>query len=126
MTHKEMMEKCKENGLVYTDMHMNRIGFAEGFLIKNKPRNIIVEEKFNEWLEKMNKSIIPDDCMAISEATNTYKIAYNIFKYHFQKEGIEMFVCKKGGLKYARKSDIERIVKKYNESVLKRRNKNNG
>lgn len=125
MTQKEVVEKCKEKNLNYSYMQIYRIGLKQGFIEKHKPRNIFHEDKFNEWL---NTKGIPEDCMTIADAMKKYGLAYQIFKYHFEKEGIEVLKggLENGGLKYAKKSDIERIVEKHNNSIYKRRNKNNG
>lgn len=125
MTQIEIVNKCKEKNLNYSYMQIYRIGLKFGFIEKHKPRNIFHEDKFTEWL---NTESIPEDCISISEAVKKYNVPYHVFKYHFKKNGVEIQKggLKNGGLKYARKSDIENVVTIYNENMLKRRNKNNG
>ena len=119
MTQKEILSECAKNGVDCSFMTVYRIGLKEGFY--GGESGCFDERKFKEWLGKIS---IPKDCMFVSDAVKKYGVAYNVFKHYFSVHNIELKSggWKKGGMKYARKSDIERVVEKHNgRSVAKRR-----
>lgn len=124
MTNKEIVEMCKSKGLNYSYMTIFRIGKKEGFLVKeeNSKKLKFDESKFQEWLNSMTVEI-PEDCMYISDAVTKYNINYQVFKYYFISNNIEMKEggYRKQGRRYVRKSDIESAVKNYNKNIANRR-----
>ena len=121
MRQKEILEKCLEKGIKYSYVHIHRLGVKYGFFKREDgSKRKFIESEFYKWLDSVNVSI-PSDCVFIKDAVKKYNIDYNIFKYHFEKEGVEVKVggYEFGGMNYAKKSDIERVVAKYHKSVAK-------
>ena len=124
MTQKEILAECNKNGIYCSFMTVYRIGIKVGFYAKDNGSRHFVEKEFRKWLKGVN---IPEDCIFISDAVKKYGIKYNVFRRHFLDHNVETWIggWKKGGMRYARKSDIERVVEKHNNYLAsKRRNKN--
>ena len=126
MTQKEIVEECGKKGIDACFMTIYRIGLKEGFYSgeKGKP-NHFDERKFREWLGRTG---IPEDSMFLSDAVRKYGIAYNVFKQWFLSRKIELKSggWKKGGMKYAKKRDVEQIVEGYNKRLAEKRRRKNG
>lgn len=126
MTQKQILEECKKRGIDHCFMTIYRIGLKEGFYAGEKGEpNHFKEKEFYKWLDKTG---IPEDCMFVSDAVRKYGIAYNVFKQWFSSRKIELKSggWKRGGIKYARKRDIEEIVDGYNKRLAEKRRKKNG
>lgn len=122
MNQKEMLEKCKEKGFDVTAPLLYRQGKINGFLIRNgndgRERYDVDEKKFNKWLDNLTVS---DDYLPVGETARKHNIPYSGLKYQLQKENCEMkkMGIVKGGLLYAKRTDIERAVAQYSRRAKK-------
>lgn len=117
MNQKEILNKCKEQGLNVSVPLIYRIGKKEGFIIRNdssdgREKYSIDEKKFTEWLSKKE---VPDEYIAIRDAMKKYNISYTGLKYQLEKNGCEIVKLgiANGGRYHARKEDVERVVSQY-------------
>ena len=122
MNQKEMLEKCKEKGFNVTTPLLYRQGKIHGFLIRNgkdgRERYDVDEKKFNKWLSNLTVS---DDYLPVGESARQNGIPYSGLKYQLQKNNCEMkkMGIVKGGLLYAKRTDIERAVAQYSRRTKK-------
>ena len=118
MNQKEMLEKCKEKGFNVTTPLLYRQGKIHGFLIRNgkdgRERYDVDEKKFNKWLSNLT---VNDNYLPVGETARQYNIPYSGLKYQLQKNNCEMkkMGIVKGGLLYAKRTDIERVIGQYNK-----------
>lgn len=116
MNQKEMIAKCKEKGFDVTSPLIYRQGKAYGFLVRNgkdgRERYNVDEKKFYEWLDNFTVS---NDYLPVGETARKHNIPYSGLKYQLQKNNCEMkkMGIVKGGLLYAKRTDIERAVAQY-------------
>lgn len=116
MNQKEMINKCKEIGLNVTPPLIYRQGKKYGFLIRNKSdgreRYNMNEDKFNEWLSNFTVS---NDYLPVGETARQNNIPYSGLKYQLEKNNCEIkkLGIIRGGLLYARRTDIERAIASY-------------
>ena len=124
MKYLEVMKKCKEKGISYSRMTIHRAGLKNGFIVKGEDgRNIFKEDVFNNWVEGLLKGI-PEDCVLISDAVNKHNIPYSYFSFYFKKYNVEV-KQDLTGLNYVRKSDVDEVVRKYNNRTVKKGVKRN-
>lgn len=122
MNQKDMVAKCKERGFDVTSPLIYRQGKIHGFLIRNgkdgRERYDVDEKKFYTWLDNLTVS---DDYLPVGETARKHKIPYSGLKYQLQKNNCEMkkMGIVKGGLLYAKRTDIERAVAQYSRRVKK-------
>lgn len=122
MNQKDMVAKCKERGFDVTSPLIYRQGKIHGFLIRNgkdgRERYDVNEKKFYEWLDNLTVS---DDYLPVGETARKHNIPYSGLKYQLQKENCEMkkMGIVKGGLLYAKRTDIERAVAQYSRRTKK-------
>ena len=116
MNQKDMVAKCKERGFDVTSPLIYRQGKIHGFLIRNgkdgRERYDVDEKKFYTWLDNLTVS---DDYLPVGETARKNNIPYSGLKYQLQKNNCEMkkMGIVKGGLLYAKRTDIERAVAQY-------------
>ena len=121
MNQKDLVNKCKERGFNVTSPLIYRQGKKHGFLIRNdndgRDRYDVDEKKFNEWLDNL---IVSDEYLPVGESARKNNIPYSGLKYQLKKDNCEMkkMGIVKGGLLYAKRTDIERAIASYS-----RRNK---
>jgi hypothetical protein len=122
MNQKDMVAKCKERGFDVTSPLIYRQGKIHGFLIRNgkdgRERYDVDEKKFYEWLDNLKVS---DDYLPVGETARKHNIPYSGLKYQLRKENCEMkkMGIVKGGLLYAKRTDIERAVAQYSRRTKK-------
>ena len=122
MNQKEMIAKCKERGFDVTSPLIYRQGKIHGFLIRNgkdgRERYDVDEKKFYTWLDNLTVS---DDYLPVGETARKHNIPYSGLKYQLQKNNCEMkkMGIVKGGLLYAKRTDIERAVAQYSRRTKK-------
>ena len=122
MNQKEMIAKCKERGFDVTSPLIYRQGKIHGFLIRNgkdgRERYDVDEKKFYTWLDNLTVS---DDYLLVGETARKHNIPYSGLKYQLQKNNCEMkkMGIVKGGLLYAKRTDIERAVAQYSRRTKK-------
>lgn len=122
MNQKDMVAKCKERGFDVTSPLIYRQGKIHGFLIRNgkdgRERYDVDEKKFYEWLDNLTVS---DDYLPVGETARKHNIPYSGLKYQLKKENCEMkkMGIVKGGLLYAKRTDIERAVAQYSRRTKK-------
>ena len=122
MNQKEMIVKCKERGFDVTSPLIYRQGKIHGFLIRNgkdgRERYDVDEKKFYTWLDNLTVS---DDYLPVGETARKHNIPYSGLKYQLQKSNCEMkkMGIVKGGLLYAKRTDIERAVAQYSRRTKK-------
>ncbi len=122
MNQKDMVAKCKEKGFDVTSPLIYRQGKIHGFLIRNgkdgRERYDVDEKKFYTWLDNLTVS---DDYLPVGETARKNNIPYSGLKYQLQKNNCEMkkMGIVKGGLLYAKRTDIERVVAQYSRRVKK-------
>lgn len=116
MNQKDMIAKCKEKGFDVTSPLIYRQGKVYGFLVRNgkdgRERYDVDEKKFYEWLDNF---IVDDNYLPVGETAREYNISYSGLKYQLKKNNCEMkkMGIVKGGLLYAKRTDIERAVAQY-------------
>lgn len=116
MNQKDMIAKCKEKGFDVTSPLIYRQGKVYGFLVRNgkdgRERYDVDEKKFYEWLDNF---IVDDNYLPVGETAREYNIPYSGLKYQLKKNNCEMkkMGIVKGGLLYAKRTDIERVVAQY-------------
>ena len=122
MNQKDMVAKCKERGFDVTSPLIYRQGKIHGFLIRNgkdgRERYDVDEKKFYTWLDNLTVS---DDYLPVGETARKHNIPYSGLKYQLQKNNCEMkkMGIVKGGLLYAKRTDIERVVAQYSRRAKK-------
>ena len=122
MNQKEMIAKCKERGFDVTSPLIYRQGKIHGFLIRNgkdgRERYDVDEKKFYTWLDNLTVS---DDYLPVGETARRHNIPYSGLKYQLKKDNCEMkkMGIVKGGLLYAKRTDIERAVAQYSRRTKK-------
>ena len=123
MNQKEIIAKCKEKGFDVTSPLIYRQGKIHGFLVRNnnkdgRERYDFDEKKFQEWLDNFEVS---DDFVPVGQSAREHNIPYMGLKYQLLKDNCEIkkLGIVKGGLLYARREDVERIVSTYNSRVKK-------
>lgn len=122
MNQKDMVAKCKERGFDVTSPLIYRQGKIHGFLIRNgkdgRERYDVDEKKFYTWLDNLTVS---DDYLPVGETARKHNIPYSGLKYQLQKNNCEMkkMGIVKGGLLYAKRTDIERAVAQYSRRTKK-------
>ena len=116
MNQKDTINKCREIGLNVTVPLLYRQGKRNGFLVRNKSdgreRYDVNEKKFNEWLSNF---IVDKDYVPVGETARANNIPYMGLKYQLEKNNCEVkkLGIVRGGLLYAKRKDIERIVATY-------------
>jgi hypothetical protein len=122
MNQKDMVAKCKERGFDVTSPLIYRQGKIHGFLIRNgkdgRERYDVDEKKFYTWLDNLTVS---DDYLPVGETARKHNIPYSGLKYQLKKDNCEMkkMGIVKGGLLYAKRTDIERAVAQYSRRTKK-------
>ena len=122
MNQKQMINKCKEIGLEVTLPLLYRQGKRNGFLVRNgsdgRERYDINEEKFNTWLSNFT---VDSDYLPVGETARKHNIPYSGLKYQLQKNNCEMkkLGIVRGGLLYAKRTDIERAIASYSRRPKK-------
>ena len=117
-----MINKCKEIGLEVTLPLLYRQGKRNGFLVRNgsdgRERYDINEEKFNTWLSNFT---VDSDYLPVGETARKHNIPYSGLKYQLQKNNCEMkkLGIVRGGLLYAKRTDIERAIASYSRRPKK-------
>jgi hypothetical protein len=120
MNQKEMIEKCRKKGLDVTIPLLYRHGKKYGFLVKKssegRERYSVDENKFNEWLDKIE---IEEGWVAIGPAARKNNMAYTALKYRLVSNNCEIkpMGIIDGGYLYARQEDVKRAVTSYNRRV---------
>lgn len=123
MNQKDMVDRCKSIGLNVTAPLIYRQGKKYGFLVRNNKRNCrerynVDEEKFNEWISNFK---VDDSYIALGEACRVYNISYAALKYQLNRNNCEIkkLGIIKGGLLYAKRTDVERVISSYCRRVKK-------
>ena len=122
MNQKQMINKCKEIGLEVTLPLLYRQGKRNGFLVRNgsdgRERYDINEEKFNTWLSNFT---VDDSYLPVGETARKNNIPYSGLKYQLLKNNCEMkkLGIVRGGLLYAKRTDIERAIASYSRRPKK-------
>lgn len=73
---KELMNICSENGITYTRQSLYNIGLKEGFIQYSNDnlhgRYILNVEKFHEWVEAINTTLIPEGFVTLEKAGEVF------------------------------------------------------
>lgn len=119
MNLNEMLNTCRTyfgENISHTSIY--RYGKQVGFLKKdpNKQRYIVDEILFNDWI---SKSKINSSYISLKDARREYETSYSELKYLLKKNNCEIVKCgiKRKGLMYAKRKDIERVIKQYHKRI---------
>lgn len=121
--YKELLDKCRSRGVIYSRMTIYRVGTKYGFIVKKDGNCNFNEKLFDEWLDEIADDL-PDEYIYVCDATKKNNIPYSYFKYYFKKYDVEV-KKRVNGLAYVRKSDVEKIVKRYNQKSVGKGDKEN-
>ena len=118
MNQKEMVNICSSYGYNFCVLTIYRYGKKEGFLVKTKDsgreRYEVDEEKFMAWLKRGD---IDKSYVALKDAAKKYNTSYSELLYLLKKNNCEVskFGIEQNGLMYAKRNDLERIIKQYHK-----------
>lgn len=107
----QVIDKCKEYGLIITRSRIYPLGKREGFFIRDEKGELnLDQEKFLRWLEH-ETSPLPENYKSVKELSKKFNVNMN-YCYNILNENKEC-VIKKRGVMYGDEKRFAELVEQY-------------